>query len=81
VKAASGQREARIKAGSAKAPYYPWLDFGGKVGKNRSVDRKFKPEGRYLYPTYKAKRGEVLERVADQIFGLIEKHGLDASGR
>jgi hypothetical protein len=36
VKAQSGQREARVIGGSKKVPYYPWLDFGGTVGKGRT---------------------------------------------
>lgn len=36
MKARSGQREARIVAGGRKAPYYPWLDFGGTVGRGRT---------------------------------------------
>lgn len=52
IRAASTQTSARVRAGSARAPYYPWLDFGGRVGKNRSVTRQFRRNGRYLYIAY-----------------------------
>lgn len=50
VKAASTQKAARVRAGGPKAPYYPWLDWGGRVGRNKSVKRKFYSDGRYIYP-------------------------------
>lgn len=52
VKARSTSTASRIVGGSNKAPYYPWLDFGGKVGKNRSVSRPFIKHGRYIYDAY-----------------------------
>src|SRR4051794_11989815 len=33
VKARSTQASARVVSGGDKAPYFPWLDFGGTVGK------------------------------------------------
>jgi hypothetical protein len=71
LRAGSSQREARVRAGGGRAPYYPWLDFGGRTGPGRSVRRPFLREGRYVYPTVRKKRdeimalgGKVLTRVA-----------------
>lgn len=77
VKAASSQREARVKAGSAKAPYFPWLDYGGRTGRNRSVSRPFVKTGRYLYPTYSANRESILTGLETSIRKLITQVGLD----
>lgn len=66
VKARSTRTAVRVSGGSARVPYYPWLDFGGKVGRGRSVSRPFEKEGRYLYAGFFAKRQEfsaVLERA------------------
>lgn len=52
IKPASTRTAVRVKAGGKRAPYYPWLDFGGRVGKRRSVKRPFIKEGRYLYAVY-----------------------------
>lgn len=52
IKPASTRTAVRVKAGGKRAPYYPWLDFGGRVGKRRSVKRPFLKEGRYLYDVY-----------------------------
>lgn len=56
LKTKSTQRYARAAGGSARAPYYPWLDFGGSVGRNNSVHRPFFKKGRYLYPSYFRRR-------------------------
>lgn len=79
IRAMSTQTKARIRAGGAKAPYYPWLDFGGKVGKYRQVERPYNEEGRYIYPTYRNKRdsGEFQERMLEGLDRLGRQAGLD----
>lgn len=67
VKARSTRTAARVTAGGKKAPHYPWLDFGGAVGRRRSVTRQFRKRGRYLYIAYFKNRdsgefGRALER-------------------
>jgi hypothetical protein len=52
VKARSTQTAVRVVGGGPKAPQYPWLDFGGRVGRNRSVHRPFHADGRYIYHSY-----------------------------
>jgi hypothetical protein len=76
IKMASSQREARIKAGGAKAPWYPWLDYGGSVGRGGSVKRPFISQGRYLYPAFRANRGEVLNKMEDGLVHLARSSGL-----
>lgn len=76
IKAQSSQREAQIKAGGGRAPYYPWLDFGGAVGRNNSVRRPFIKDGRYLYPTYKDKKTEFIQKMEEGLIELIESSGL-----
>ncbi len=55
----STQRSVSIIYGGDRAPYYPWLDFGGKTGIRDSVVRPFVKEGRYIYPTLKKMRPEI----------------------
>jgi hypothetical protein len=50
VKAKSTRTESRVQGGSKRAPYYPWLDFGGRVGRQGAVRRPFIKQGRYIYP-------------------------------
>lgn len=80
LKVRSSQREARIAAGGSRAPYYPWLDFGGKVGRKNSVDRKFFKEGRYIYPTLRKNRDEVVGIMQIAIADLARDAGLDVTG-
>lgn len=69
LKARSTRTLSRVVAGSARAPHLPWLDFGGEGRKRgRPAPRRFIKAGRYVYPTYYAKRdsgefGRVLERA------------------
>lgn len=66
VKARSTASASRIVGGSNKVPYYPWLDFGGKVGRDRSVSRPFIKHGRYIYDAYfdnQSRYAELVERA------------------
>lgn len=77
IKAASSQREARVKGGGAKASYYPWLEFGGKVGPKRSVKRPYVNGGRYIYATYAANRDGIMKGLDEAVGKLIDRAGLD----
>lgn len=79
VKAASTQKEVRVKEGSAKRPYVPWLDFGGRVGPKRSVKRKFQSDGRYLYPALYANREVLTEKLTSQLIALCRKAGVEVT--
>jgi hypothetical protein len=50
--ARSTRTKVRVTAGGDRAPYYPWLDFGGRVGHHGTALRAFLKEGRFLYPAY-----------------------------
>lgn len=77
IKVASSQREARVKAGSARVPYAGFLDFGGAVGRNKSVHRTFISQGRYVYPTYYAHQPQILDVLTQGLSTLITTAGLE----
>jgi hypothetical protein len=79
LKLRSSQREARLAAGGRKAPYYPWLDFGGKVGPDDSVSRPFITEGRYIYPTVRDRNAEIQEAMSDGLSALAAGAGLEVT--
>lgn len=79
LRAASGQREASVKGGTARAPYYPWLDFGGRVGKHRSVARPFLKDGRYIYASLRDRRATIQDKIEGGLKDLIRESGLDLS--
>lgn len=76
LKARSTQTAARVAAGGPRAPYYPWLDFGGRVGRRRSVRRPFISEGRFVYPALAAKREEFIAAMTAALVESAESAGL-----
>jgi hypothetical protein len=77
LKARSTRASARIGVGGKRAPYYPWLDFGGKTGRNKSVDRPFYKAGRYLYPTLGKVRPLILAGLDDSLRAVARNAGLE----
>lgn len=73
IKTRSSQSAVRVVSGGARAPYMPWLDYGGKVGVNDTASRPFMPDGRYVYPAFRRVRSQfetvlqqALQRIADE---------------
>jgi hypothetical protein len=79
LKAASSQTESRISAGGRRAPYYPWLDFGGSVGRKKGTHRKFLKSGRYIYPTVADKQKEIQAAMSKGIVKLAKDNGIEVS--
>ena len=79
VKARSTQSRARIVGGSARAPYYGWLDFGGRVGRRRSVSRPVLADGRYIYNAYFRHRDEMVPLFEDALVKLCRRAGLEVT--
>lgn len=79
VRKASTQKEVRVREGSNKVPYVPWLDFGGRVGPKRSVRRPFYGDGRYLYVGLYANRQVITDRLAEELISLCRQAGLDVT--
>jgi len=77
VKARSTQTRARVVGGGNKAPYYPWLDFGGRIPVT-NVRRPFLPEGRYIYNAYFRKRatGEFVDVMSDALVQVAKSAGI-----
>lgn len=76
IKARSTRTLARVTAGGNKAPYYPWLDFGGRVGRKRSVYRVVRKHGRYLYQGYYATRDEFTSILERNLRRVVTESGL-----
>ena len=78
LKARSSQREARIAVGGNRAPYYPWLDFGGEGRKRgRPAKREFIKSGRYVYKGLEVKRDRVTEIMSEALTKLARDAGLE----
>jgi len=78
VRAQSTQSKARVKGGGRKAPYYPWLDFGGRVGRKNSVKRPYLPkEGRYIYVAFNNNKRRFGEGLQDALLSVARRAGLE----
>jgi hypothetical protein len=76
VRVASTRTAARIRGGGAKAPYYPWLDFGGYAGRGRTMHRPFLQEGRYIYNAFFRKRPQFVEAMTKALRTIAKRAGL-----
>jgi hypothetical protein len=81
IKVGSTQRAAQIKVGGEAAPYFPWLDFGGRVGPRKTTQRPFIGRGRYIYPTLAEKRPEVETKIDEALKRLATEAGFETTGR
>lgn len=79
IRAQSSQREAKVVGGSKKVPYYGWLDFGGRIGRNQKTRRPFLQAGRFVYPAFVANRDAIYQALADGLADLARDAGLDVS--
>lgn len=75
--ARSTRTAVRIAVGGRAAPYYPWLDFGGAVGRDNSVVRPFYKEGRYLYPTLRKNSDEFAKITRGALVAVGRDAGID----
>lgn len=82
VKAHGTLKGASVTAGGTRAPYYPWLDFGGSIGSRNAPghapgkgvnQRGFIPEGRYMYPAIHDARDET-EAAAKDALRDVARH-------
>lgn len=76
IRTASTQSRGRVKGGGARYPYYPWLDFGGRVGPGGSVERTRLRAGRYIYPAFVDKREEVQDEARRGLAELVRAAGI-----
>jgi len=82
LRVASTRTLVRVSGGSSRAPYYPWLDFGGSVGRNNSVVRQFRKRGRYLYLSFFQLRdsGKFTAVLEESIRDVVRRAGLPDGG-
>ncbi len=77
VVARSTRTSARIAVGGKRAPWFPWLDFGGEGRRpGRPAHRPFLREGRYVYPTLRRVRPEIDQALQGALDAVIRDAGL-----
>lgn len=77
IKARSTGTAVRVQGGSRRVPYYPWLDFGGRVGRRRSVIRPFLKDGRYIYAAYFDHGDEFTEVLERALVDVARQAGIE----
>lgn len=77
VKARSTRTATRVSAGSNRAPYVPWLDYGGEGRvKGRPSKREFRKGGRYVYPAFHDNRDKVEDALEQGLLQVVTSAGL-----
>jgi hypothetical protein len=80
LKAQSSQREARVALGGSRAPWAPWLDFGGEGRRRgRPSARPFIREGRYVYRGLRLHHEDITTLMADGLTELARSAGMEVS--
>ena len=78
VVARSTQTKARVEGGGRKAPYYPWLDFGGRLpsGPRRPFIGR---TGRYIYHAFFRRRDEFTADLSDRLVDVARSAGIEVT--
>jgi len=71
----------RLTEGGPRAPYMPWLDFGGRVGRRGSVHRPYLRRGRYLHKGYIVKRdtGVIQKVLSRALLNAADRAGIEVT--
>jgi len=79
IRARSTRTAVRVAGGGKRVPYYPWLDFGGRVGRRKAVKRAFLKEGRYIYAAYfdKTSSGAFQEVLTGALLDVARQAGIE----
>lgn len=72
LRATSTPKVGKVTMGKSSVPYAGFIEFGGAVGRNRSVRRPRVPQGRYLLPAYEANRARV-QVVAEHVISEVAR--------
>lgn len=79
IKSKSTRTLARVSGGGKRYPYYPWLDFGGRVGRGRSIHRPFLKTGRYIFDTFEDNRQQVHEIMINALLNVAREAGVEVT--
>ena len=80
IKPRSTTTGAGLAFGGTAAPYFPWLDFGGRVGRQKHTTRPFIKTGRYIYPTIKEMSPEIIKLTDEAMKDAISSAGFEQDG-
>jgi hypothetical protein len=83
VRPRASQRGAGVAFGGDAAPYFPWLDFGGRVGRRGLVVRPYLGyplgDGRYVYPAIEDQREQIGSAAEDAVLSAARAAGFEVN--
>lgn len=80
VKSRTTAKGAVVTEGGAKAPWVPWLDFGGRGRRpGRPAARPFLKEGRYTYKGLRVRQDEITAAANAGLVALATDAGLEVT--
>ena len=82
INARSTRTKVRVSEGGRRAPYMPWLDYGGEGRRRgRPSKRPFVRQGRYVYKAYFGARdsGEFERILTKALLGVAASAGVEVT--
>ena len=79
IKVASTATAARVSAGGKRYPYFPWLDFGGRVGPKKKSLRPFLKKGRYIWSAYDDERDQIEQTLLTELTDIARSAGMEVT--
>lgn len=76
VKARASAQRSSVVGGGPNVPYYPWLEFGGRVGRGKSVSRQKVKAGRYIWPAVARHHDDHLDEYVKALNSLLDRSNL-----
>lgn len=80
IRSAATSRGTEVRGGDPRFSYYPWLEFGGRVGRKKSVKRARVKRGRYIYPALSAQRALMRRALSRNLTRAARSSGLHVRG-
>lgn len=80
IRAKASTRGGSIAFGGSAAEYMPWLNFGGRVGRNNSIVRERVEPDRYIYTTIGAAKDETEDAVEKAIRDAAREANFETKG-
>jgi hypothetical protein len=79
IKPRASQRGAGIAFSDVggSVPYFPWLNFGGRVGRNNSIERERVTPDRYIYTAIGAMKDETREAAEKAVTDAAHNAGFE----
>lgn len=70
-------KTARVTMGGARAPYAPWIEFGGTIApRGTPIKRERVPSGRYLYRALAEHRDRLVDAYFDEVSAMLRRNDL-----